>query len=65
VAAERVEGAGWFIQYYEFGLAQEGYAQAEALLHPLGESAHLVVASLGEADDDEGAFDAALEAFPW
>ena len=65
MAAERVEGARRFIQYHKFRLAEEGDTEAEALLHPLGESAHFVVASVGKADGRQGVFDATLEAFPW
>ncbi len=53
LAAHRIERRGRLVEDHEIGPAQQGDAQAEALLHALGERLDPVVGPLGQADELE------------
>ena len=50
VAADRVQCGRGLVEKHELGLAEQGGAEAEALLHSFRERAHAGVAAVGEAD---------------
>ena len=61
VASERVEGTGRLVQDHQLGLAEEGNAETEALLHPFGEGTHFVIAAVRQAHCFEASANRARE----
>ena len=57
VASDRIERRGGLVQQHQLRAPEQGDAQAQPLLHPLGEALHSVIRSIREADPVEGAVD--------
>ncbi len=57
MTSHRVERAGRLVEEHDSGIVEECDAEAESLLHSLGEGAHAAGAAVGEADCREDAID--------